>query len=268
MQWLIKRGFENDIKYIELCEDLKRLGITHTFCNVIPFSEDGLTLESELTDEPLFSYGSYTLSKIVKARGYKPGSFVSKDINFDSLKEIYGAELLNYDMVIGKIKDIEPTSNMFFVRPMEDSKSFTAKVMHISEYNKFKENVLNLGEGFSTVNKDTEILISSQKEIVSEIRFFIVDRKIATYSVYKVGDEVIYLALVDDYIKDYVKSIIENHKQPDLAYVLDVAVIEKNGNLVPKILEINSINSSGLYAIDTQKFIMAIEDITERYIGV
>jgi len=43
---------------------------------------------------------------------------------------------------------------------------------------------------------------------------------------------------------------------------LDVAVIERN---IPKVLEINSINSSGLYAIDTQKLIAAVEDLTDRY---
>lgn len=266
MQWLIKRGFENDPKYRELCEDLVRMGINHTFCNVIPFSEDGLTLESELTDEPLFTYGSYTLSRIVKARGYRPGSFVSKDIDFDSLKNIYGEQLLNYDMSIVRLEDAEPTEEQFFIRPMEDNKAFDAKVMNVAEFNSFKTKIMNLGEGFATVTKDTMCLISSPKEIKLEVRFFVVDGKIATYSLYKLGDTIWYSALVDQYIIDYAKNIVVSHKQPDVAYVLDVAVIEVNGEFIPKVLEINSINSSGLYAIDTQKFIMAIEDLTERYL--
>ena len=262
MQWLIKRGFESDPKYRELCDDLMRMGIKHTYCNVIPFSEDGLTIESELSEEPLFSYGSYTLSKIVKSRGYRPGSFISKDIDFDSLKNIYGSELLNYDMSICRLEDAIPTSELFFIRPMEDNKAFTAKVMDIAEFKRFKEGIVNLGDGFSTVTKDTPVLISTPKEIMSEIRFFIVDGKIATQSLYKLGDSVWYSAIVDQYIIDYVKDVVSSHRQPDVAYVLDVAVIERN---IPKVLEINSINSSGLYAIDTQKLIAAVEDLTDRY---
>lgn len=260
MQWLIKRGFEHDQKYLELIHDLKRVGITHTFCNVIPFSDDGLILENDLTNEPIFSYGSYTLSKIVKRKGYAPGSFISPKINFDSLKENYGKELFNSDMIIGEFGTINPVANIFFVRPMEDSKSFDAKVMNIVEFKEFQNRINNRGEGYSTVTESTKVLISTPKEIDSEYRFFIVDGKISTYSQYKLGDTVLYSALVDDYIVSYVKEVIKIW-EPDLAYVLDVAV----SNGVPKILEINSINSSGLYAIDTQKLIFSIEDLTDRY---
>lgn len=260
MQWLIKRGFEHDQKYLELIHDLQRLGITHNFCNVIPFSDDGLILETELSNEPLFSYGSYTLSKIVKKNGYNPGSFISEKINFDSLKENYKEELFNFDMVIGELGTIKPESNLFFIRPMEDSKAFDAKVMNIVEFKEFQNRIINRGEGFSTVTESTKVLISSPKDIDSEIRFFIVDGKISTYSQYKLGDTVLYSTLVDDYIISYVKDVIKIW-EPDVAYVLDVAV----SNGVPKILEINSINSAGLYAIDTQKLIFSIEDLTERY---
>ncbi len=77
---------------------------------------------------------------------------------------------------------------------------------------------------------------------------------------FKFGDIVKYSPVVDQYIIDYVEQVITGW-QPDVAFCLDVAV----SNGIPKILEINSINSCGLYAIDTQKFILAIEDLTERY---
>jgi hypothetical protein len=62
--------------------------------------------------------------------------------------------------------------------------------------------------------------------------------------------------IIDDYIIDYVKEIITQIKI-EKAYCLDIAVTDD----VPKILETNCINASGLYELDTQKFIMSIEEL-------
>jgi hypothetical protein len=104
------------------------------------------------------------------------------------------------------------------------------------------------------------IIISSPKRIQQECRFFVVDSKIVTYSQYKIGETVRYLPVVDDYLIEYVNKIISIW-QPDIAYCLDICVSDGQ----PKVLEVNSINSSGLYALDTQKFIIAINGLSERY---
>jgi hypothetical protein len=44
---------------------------------------------------------------------------------------------------------------------------------------------------------------------------------------------------------------------PDYAFVLDIATTDG----VPKVIEANCINASGMYAIDTQKFIAAVESL-------
>ncbi len=263
MFWLIKRGFENDPKYRELCLNIKRFEIKHTFCNVIPFSTEVISdTPLDSIKDPVFNYGSYNLSKIVKSMGLKPGAFISENISLNNLLEHYGPEMFNSDMIFGTIKDIEPQVNNFFIRPMEDSKSFTAQVLDIENFKYFKSNILNLdSEEYSTIKPNTMVSICSPKNIDQEIRFFIIDSKISTYSTYKIGDRVVYSPEVDQYIIDYVKDVIKIY-EPDVAYCLDIAV--SGGQ--PKILEINSINSAGLYAIDTQKFIFDIEDLTEKYL--
>ncbi len=264
MFWLIKRGFENDPKYRELCSNIVRFGINHMFCNVIPFSEE-VNSDYPLDEikEPVFNYGSYNLSRIVKRMGLQPGAFISENISLNNLLQHYGSEMFNSDMRFGTIKDIELDNEVktFFIRPMEDSKSFTARVLNIEDFNYFKSNILNLGEEYSTIRPDTMVTICSPKIIDQEIRFFIIDGKVSTYSTYKIGERVVYSPEVDPYIIDYVTNVIKIY-EPDLAFCLDIAV--SNGQ--PKILEINSINSAGLYAIDTQKFISDIENLTQYYI--
>ncbi len=260
MHWIVKKGFEKDPKYRELCNNLIKMDIKHSFCNVIPFSDDIIDLEIELIKikEPIFVYGSYTLSKIIKRELPDSYVFISTNLNLDNLLKHYGNEMFNNDMIFGKISEIETNLDTFFMRPLEDSKSFTAKIYNKEEFIQFKNNIknLSLSNQYSTMDNDTMVCISKPKSIEKEIRFFIINNKISTYSQYKIGDSVLYSNDVEQYVIDYVNKIIKIY-EPELSYCLDIAI----NNGVPKILEINSINSAGLYAIDTQKFIFDIEEL-------
>ncbi len=268
MFWLLERRFlkDSDLGYTRLHGNLIRFGIEHTFCNVIPFSNDGLQGEFELERiaDPIFAFGSHSLSRICVLRGYKPGAFISENKNMDVLLEHYGNEMLNVDMRIGKLGEIDTDLKEFFIRPARDTKAFIAEVVTKNDFEEFRNNIgkLHKGLNYSTVTPDTMVVISVPKKITQECRFFIVDRKIVTYSQYKIGETIKYCPVVDPFIIEYVEKIISGW-QPEIAYCLDIAVSEGQ----PKVLEINSINSSGLYALDTQKFIMAIEALTDRFKG-
>ena len=268
MHWLIQKGFDNDPAYVELCKNLERMGVSHSFCKAIPFSENDIISDIDLDaiTEPIFTYGSYTLSKIAKKRGYNPGSFISETIGMENLIKIFGNHMLNSDMVIDTLENIETEMPKFFLRPMEDTKSFPAKIYTLEEFKEFKRKIIEAGtEHYATIYPHTKVLISSPKEIEQEYRFFVVAGKVITGSQYKMGERVVYSPNIDRNIQWYVSSVVDmrnvlnNH--PDVAYVIDIAVSEGE----PKILEVNSINSSGLYAIDTQKFIDAVESLTHRY---
>lgn len=259
MYWLIQSKFTKDPKLKELVANLERMEVNHSFCWVVPFSEDGLNSDIDLDsiDEPIFCYGSYTLSKIAVKKGYRPGAYISPMISLNNLLDHYGDEMLNNDMEFYALKDVlDNVPDTFFARPMEDSKSFTAEVTTKKEFGKFVKGIENIGKKFSTVTMETMVAVSKPKPIQREIRFFIVDGKISTYSSYKIGDYVNYDQFVDQYIIDYVENIIDIWG-PDRAYCLDIAISDGQ----PKILEVNSINSSGLYAIDTQKFIQSINEL-------
>lgn len=115
-------------------------------------------------------------------------------------------------------------------------------------------NILAEGKCYARITPDTEIIVAKEKPIHQEIRCFIINDKIATYSQYKLGGELKLSTTIDQYIIDYIESIIKQIKI-DKAYCLDIAITDG----IPKILETNCINASGLYALDVQKFIMAVE---------
>ena len=264
MHWLIQRKFEYDRNYLRLLESLDRLKIPYSYCKVIPFTEDGIEWEGERPspDTKCFASGSYTLAKIAK-KYYKPGAFISENLDMGNIYANYREEMFNKDLILSSIREADPEKKglkKFFIRPIKDSKSFTGQVMTVEEFEVWRKRLYELPKDeFSTVTLNTIICYSSIKPIDFEVRFFIVDGKPVTWSEYKNGNTVAYKEHVDEYIVDYVKRLIGNPdlSQPEKAYVLDIAVTDG----IPKVLETNCINAVGLYAIDTQKLVMAIEDL-------
>lgn len=264
MHWLIQRGFDNDKYYRKLVETLEKLEVTHSFCTVIPFSDhnEGLILETELPEDvPVFSYGSYSLSKHAIRRGLVPGAYISNDSALHNLIKHYGDNMLNSDMVVTTIgSDVSPDWENMFIKPSEDTKAFTAEIMSRDNFLRFRENILRI-EGYSSITKNTTIIIASPKTIHAEYRFFVVRGRVVTYSQYAIGDRVVYSPNVDEYIINFAQKMVGIY-EPDDAFVIDIALTEEG----LKVIEVNCINSSGLYEIDLQKLIMAVDGLDRPYV--
>lgn len=287
MHWLVHSKFDNDPKVVNLISNLNRMSVGYTRATVVPYSTEGFIFETrahvqeardrgadgavvaniasqffvsseeDLKGKRVFTYGSYTMA-INSSKVFNPGAFLSPNISMTSLRDNYGEEMLNYDMVVGKIKDLEPSMDLFFIRPVEDTKSLVGTRCTRDYYVGWRNEIMNLKKetvnGYAALTPDTNICIASCKYIDAEFRCFVVDGSVVTASQYKRGMLPHMSPHVDDYVVDYVKSLI-SYWQPDVAFVLDVAQV---GSKL-KIIEANCINSSGLYDIDTQKLIAAIE---------
>lgn len=289
MHWLIQNKFDHDPKVRDLMYNLERMGVPYTRASVIPFSNDGITFETsddvikaeangedgstvaniaaqqfvtsidELKYKRIFTYGSYTMANISAAH-FTPGAFVSPDISMLALTEHYGTEMLNHDMITGKVKDLNPDMDMFFIRPVEDTKSIVGAEYTKEYFTEWKQRIIDAQNEhpntYATVTPDTLICIAPCKSIDAEFRCFVVNGKVATSSQYKMRRLPHFTPHVDEYIIDYVNALVKTW-QPDKAFVLDVALT----NGVLKIIEANCTNSSGLYEIDLQKWIMAVDEL-------
>jgi hypothetical protein len=266
MHWLIHNKFDHDPKVRELVHNLERFDIPYHRASVLPFSvDDEIIFENaedsieSLSQHKIFTYGSYTMANKA-SRLFKPGAYVSPNISMSKLLEHYKEEMLNHDMIVGAVSDIVTPSDMFFVRPVEDTKSIVGEVYTRSQFEDWQTRIIAMdmdsGLSYSTIRSTTEICVASVKQIDAEYRCFVVNGKVATASQYKLNGQLYKNPNVDQYIIDYVHAVIKDWK-PDIAFVLDVAL--SHGKLY--IIEANCINSSGLYEIDTQKLIMAVEEL-------
>jgi len=273
MLWVVQSNLYKETAFQELNRLLDKMDIPKVLVKPLPFSLKLTHADTDLSGQDLDSIeepyidnsknimvcGAYTMAKIAKDRGWKPGAFINDNFEYEVCIKNWGGEnMLNGDSIISTIQNLIIPSGWakVFARPTEDTKSFAGGIFHKEQFENWMKDILKI-EGFSTMNKETRIMVSTLKEIYAEYRLFVVDGRIVTGSLYKLRDQVIYNSLIDESVISFAKEMISQW-QPDRAFVIDIAVTP-DGN---KIIEINNINSSGFYACDLSKFIISIEEMT------
>lgn len=270
MHWILEAGLE-DFGYQWLIKSLETANIKHTIVKVVPYQnilldKDFDTFNKEPTEEDnveidnkelIFPFGTMGLSRVSTERNWKVGSLYNEEFNYNKWSKGFGLEnLLNSETQIIKMKDsIELKNELFFIRPCEDNKAFTGKVVSKKQFLDWQKTINKINDKRSKLNSETEILIAPYKEIQKEVRLFIFEGKVVTGSYYKIGSKVIYEELKNgDSVIEYAEKMCKNY-QPAQAFVLDIAMVDNDY----KIIEINNINSVGLYNSNVNKFIKAVE---------
>ena len=230
---------------------LNRLELPYEIVKVLPFIE---TMEFQTDRKDIFPFGSLKMARVSAQYGWKPGSQMNENHDYMVYKEYYKENLLNWDSKIYKFGDNFFSKDIFFARPTKDTKVFTGKVFDMAEWRTFRD--YSLTNGHSTIlDVDTEIQVSSVKNIQQEIRFWIVKGKIVTASQYKIGSRVISNENVDQAAYDFCDKMISIFQLND-AFVMDLCLV--NGEY--KIVECGCINCAGFYKSNLQKLLMSLED--------
>mgnify|MGYP003386824051 CR=1 FL=1 len=263
MHWIIQENICQEKQWNELISSLERYQIPHSIHKVVPF-EGSLIPEPILNTNKIWAMGSTAMANICKKNGWYPGVIELPD--FDEQKRNWGAKLLNYDSqeyTMIQLLDEILTEQLYFIKPNNDSKFIAGQVMSNDEIKDWAHRVVNLGENDgSNVNMHSKVILASPKNIQVEARFWIIDHKVITYSLYKMGNTVIYSRDLVDQDLIYYASLISTRMpperwQPARAYCLDLC---RDINDEIKIVEINNMNSSGLYDWNITKLIGGIQE--------
>jgi hypothetical protein len=252
MHWIVQNNLYSEAGYAALMETLERHQIPHTVVKVVPFSHE---LIPEIQPEGLvYVCGSTTLAKVACDRKWTPGSFINEDFHYSRWQAHLGRHLLNSHGIVTRFGEAAPPWNEFFVRPCEDTKTFSGAVMGAEEFLEWKHKVLDLHETYTTLDAQTQIVMSPVQEINREYRFFVVDGKVVTGSLYRMGRTVVSRQDIDPDVLAFAQRMV-GLWEPARAFVLDVAVTPAG----LRVIEINNINSAGFYACDVSKIVQAVE---------
>jgi len=142
--------------------------------------------------------------------------------------------------------------NTIFMRPDNGDKPFTGKIIYKEDFTK---KLLDIEKE----NCDTLCIISYPKQYnkFNEYRTWIVDNKVVEASSYRINGRFDTEVTVPQEVINYTQNVVDNVEwQPDPAFVLDV--VEYDGKY--KIIELNSMSSSGLYNASIVKICEALQE--------
>jgi len=263
MHWILQLNLEHGNVEEDLLEAMKELKLPHTTVKVVPFSHE-LTPEPEVTGKAI-CYGGTGMRKISQARGWSPGFYWNDDtFTYPAWREHWGTELLNHDSIVCRFEDIPLQTDRFFLRPCDTNKTFTGTTVEWCDYFEWRKEVLagEVTQHYLGLTADTMVAVAPYCDIAQECRFFVVNGRIVTGSFYRslswrkrisFYDSPWYAEDMERYVQDRI-----NQWQPHKAFVLDIARIP-GGSC--KIIEVNALNSSGLYACDPKKIVLALEEM-------
>jgi hypothetical protein len=260
MHWILQENIFNEEGFESLVDTLTRFEIPFSEHKVIPFVGD-LLPEPVIPDgEKVIVLGSYSMALYADKQGWIPGSFANDDHDFRVQLEHWGDHMVNASAQILPFHKLQEQKTPFFIRPVEDTKSFPGVVMDWSEYCEWRDRILVLSpEDNPTITTDTMVMVSPLVKIYREYRLWVVDGVIVTASLYKEGTRVRYDSLVEGQILDFAGQFVGNGQwEPARAYCLDIFDTE-NGL---KIGEVNNINSAGFYKADMQKLVHALNSMS------
>lgn len=227
------------------------------FINIINKNGDNIGKNYDIIFEP-----QTCLSSLSTARDY--GFYDKNTYCVSNYSKYLGKEFLNNKYIILPLSKLADASEFIaecirligsftaFIKPNSGFKSFTGDCVDYTEIGKFCRSLLQMG-----VSENELCIVSSAQDIESfEFRFWIIDNKIITNSVYSWSSLDNFDKIEpDEEMILYVEKIIKNINI--LAYTIDICICEKEF----KVVEINNIYTSGTYNCDLEKLYVGLRDL-------
>lgn len=258
--WVVQNNLTSDRYVYDGFETVfKKHNIPYEFVQVIPFDENLPIFNKERLN---VFYGSTTMmNNVYRDISLRPGLFFNPDtfrmnVYFDK----WGELMLNHGAVFttfGKAKGLEDKFSMnepLFIRPIDDSKSFTGQIMNLSDILDWKKKIVAIKD--TALTEDTEIVVGIPYKINKEWRNFIVNGKVITSSRYMKNQQLSKDA--DDVPEEMIRLCEKACQifQPEDIFVMDIA--ETGGEYY--ILECGCMNSAGFYNADIEKLVLSVQD--------
>ncbi len=257
MHWIIQNAMLIEPGVRELAETLLRLAIPHSFHDL---GDDWKLVPEANPAELVVVIGAYVIRHEARRKGWTPG-ILELEHDHRAYVRNWGDAMLNAAAFLWRFAEVPLASlpDEFFCRPAEDNKLWKAGPTKRDEFLEWHGQVRSLWDDpnvEASIRPDTGIVIGPLRMIAEEHRFWIVDGRVVTNSLYKRGERVIYERQSDPDVVAFAERLAAHPWQPQRAYALDVSV---GPDRALHVIEINNLGSAGLYAADIRKLVAAIE---------
>jgi hypothetical protein len=263
INFVVQENLLNEIDFYTLKNALDEINAKYYLVKIIPFDYDFVRGEPSpgfFKTIPVIALGSTTMIRISHTHGWTPGVWDGENFEYSKYIEHYGTEMLNHDAEYYQFKDIPKFEGLKFIRPVKDNKAFAGQVIDGVEFEAWRDRLLELEV---TLFPETPTMMAEPTKIDYEYRFFVVNGKVITGSLYHYQGRLMPRALEPEYDFDnsaiaYAQSQVDRWA-PAPVFVIDVAWTNKQF----KIIEINGFNAAGFYKSDVTKVLQTIKEMYE-----
>lgn len=185
-QWVVQQNLTSKNDFEGLKQSCRKIGIDFIGLNIIPFTNSLPEFDKSRNS---IIYGSTTFNDLaLKDPDLRKGIFFNEK-NFSILNYItkWGRNMLNHDATIttfkGLMNNTFNSEKLLFIRPDDDSKSFSGEVKRFCEISDWYDK-LKVVENTS-LSLDSKIIVSEPYNIHYEWRLWIVNKKVIAASKYR-----------------------------------------------------------------------------------
>lgn len=229
----------------------------HKYISVMPFSHEIVSNEPVEGNEYI-PYGSTLMTRLSKELGWVGSSFDLDKFNYDEY--LNHPDMLNSNVItVREAIDFLRTQDddkLWFTRPSYDLKQYSGTVLSSKEIAEWFEDAVKYDSSNTyAMEYDTRVVLCEPVNIYAEWRYFIVNRKIVSGSMYRFKGQMHHERVLEVDVLNEAQEIADKWLPHDNC-VMDLALVGEFNN--PKVIEFNCINSSGFYDNDVAKIIDAL----------
>lgn len=256
--FIIQHNLMNGISLGKIANALEDYKIPHKFVGVIPFSHE-ITSDDPLVGKDFIPYGSTLLTMLTMrdSQNWRGNYFIPETFRAEAWlanrNDMLNEGFCTIEEAINFLKLMD-SDEEYFTRPCEDLKQYSGQVMKAGELHDWLLDACECASsGSYKLEFDTKIQICKPKNIQAEWRWFIVDSKVVSGSMYR------FRGILDKREELDIAVIAEAQMFADIWLphrncVMDLALVDG----AMKVIEFNTINSSGFYDHNVEKIICAL----------
>jgi hypothetical protein len=252
-KWLFQKNIWNEYGYDRFLNSVQDAGVSHEEVHIIPFTD---TFDREIDFVPKYVFGSNRFINVCRAQGFP--TFKS----FKPIEDFYmKSDWINangYDIKWGELKKAKGNFiHPQFIKPHTE-KFFTGKICYsLDDIDKTQ-----LATSFIENEDDELVRVSYAIDIYDEARFFIVGGEIISASLYKINKQNKQVRIDKSHPAwEQCRNILSSGFIDD-AFVMDLGSTSTDFHCASwKIVELNNINSAGLYETDTDAIVSAFKHL-------
>lgn len=257
IQWVVQRNLTSREDFSALQNSCTKLNIPLIELDIIPFT---YALPAFDKQRRTIIYGSTTFNRLAyEDPQLRPGVFFDEQtFSIENYLKHWGSHMLNHNATITTFRQlfdntVLPDDKQLFIRPDDDSKSFSGGVRRFDELTAWYGQLTKTAG--TDLTPDTKIIVAEPWNIAYEWRLWIVNKKVIAASQYRRYFKLDKQEGCPQQIKTFAEARALEYTPHDV-FVMDVCQCGDEYYIV----ECGSMNGAGFYLACIEDIVSSVSD--------